>query len=163
MSTVIGLFPCNQEESYQVGQLEEAGFTKDNIRVVTNDSAILKLFSCEPNRVVAKYAVCGALLGIVIYGIFALVAGWCECNLFQFIRIIAFDILLVGTLFGALIGGVMGGITGMAEYEKDTHLYTQGVRLGNRVFVIQTDSGDVERAKTSLRRVGCTGVRVIPE
>jgi hypothetical protein len=162
MSTVIGLFPCNQEVSYQVGQLEEAGFGKDNIRVVTNNSAILNLLGCEPKRVVTKYAIWGALFGIAVYSIFALVAGWCECNLFQFNRIVAFVTILVGTIFGALIGGIMGGITGMAEYEKDSHIYTQGVRMGNRVFVLQTELEGVGRAKTAFRQVGCTGVRVVP-
>lgn len=149
MSTVIGLFPCNQEMNYQVGKLEEAGFGKDNIRVITNNRAVLKLLGCEPNCVVARYAGWGAFFGIAVYGIFALVASWCDCILFQFSHIVAFDIILVGTLFGALIGGIMGGITGMAEYEKETHLYTQGVRMGNRVLVLQTEPGDVERAKIS--------------
>ena len=161
MSNVIGLFPCNQEVSYQVGQLEEAGFGKDNIRVITNDRAVLKLLGCEPNCIVTRYAGWGAFFGIAVYGNFAMVASWCDCFLFQFSRIIAFDIILVGTLFGALIGGIMGGITGMAEYEKDTHLYTQSVRMGNRLLVLRTELGDVERAKTSLRQAGCTGVQVI--
>jgi hypothetical protein len=163
VSTVIGLFPCNQEVSYQLEQLEGAGFTKDNIQVLTNARTVLKLLGCEPNCVVARCAGWGALFGIALYGVFALVASWCDCFLFQFSHPIAFEIILVGTIFGALIGGFMGGITGMAEYEKDTHLYTQGVRMGNSVLVLQTELGDVERAKSTLRQMGCIGVSIIPE
>lgn len=163
MSTVIGLFPCNQEVSHQIRRLEEDGFARESIRVLTQVGAIQKLLGCEPNHVVAQYAGWGAFSGIAVYSIFALVAGWCECNLFQFSRIIAFDTILVGTLFGALIGGIIGGITGMAEYEKDTHLYTQGVKTGNKVLVLKTESRDIERAKSTLRQVGCIGVRMIPE
>ena len=101
MSTVIGLFPCNQEVSHQIRRLEEDGFARESIRVLTQ--------------------------------------------------------------VGALIGGIIGGITGMAEYEKDTHLYTQGVQMGNRVLVLLTELGYVERAKTSLLQVGCISVRMIPE
>lgn len=70
MRTVIGLLPSKQEVNHEIKQLEDAGFATNNIRVLTNDQAITRLLVCEPNRVVAKYASWGALLGIAVYSVF---------------------------------------------------------------------------------------------
>lgn len=163
MSTVIGLFPSNNDGSEELKRMEEAGFTKDNIRVITKGRQIKKLLGCEPNRIVAEYATWGAFLGIAVYGIFVLVAVWCDCILYQISQLIAFEIVLVGILIGTLIGGIIGGLTGMAEYEKDTHLYTQGINIGDKVFVLQTESGDAEKAIEALNQIGCLGVRMLPK
>lgn len=163
MSTVIGLFPAHQEVSQEIEQIEEAGFAKDDIRVITKDRQIKKLLGCEPNRIVAEYATWGAFLGIAVYGIFVLVAVWCDCILYPISQLIAFEIVLVGILIGTFIGGIIGGLTGMAEYEKDTHLYTQGIKIGEKVFVLQTESGDAEKAIEALNQIGCLGVRMLPK
>jgi hypothetical protein len=55
MSTFIGLFPCNQEVSHQIRQLEKDGFARDSIHVLNQVGAIRKLLGCETNRVVAQY------------------------------------------------------------------------------------------------------------
>ena len=163
MITVIGLFPANQEVSQEIEQLEEAGFAKDNIRVLTKDRPVKKLLGCEPNRIVAEYASWGALLGITVYGIFILVAVWCDCILYPISQLIAFEIVLIGILIGALIGGIIGVFTGLAEYEKETHLYTQGINIGDKVFVLQTERGDMEKAIEILNQIGCLGVWMLPQ
>ena len=163
MSTVIGLFPSNQGIHEQLQKMEEAGFTKDSIRVITKERPIKKLLGCEPNRIVAQYGMWGALLGITVYGIFVLVGVWCDCLIYPISQLIAFEIVLVGILIGAFIGGIIGGFTGLAEYEKDTHLYTQGIRIGDKVFVLQTERGDAEKAIETLNQIGCLGVRMLPQ
>ena len=163
MSTVIGLFRANQEVSQEIEQLEEAGFAKDNIRVLTKDRPVKKLLGCEPNRIVAEYASWGALLGITVYGIFILVGVLCDCILYPISQLIAFEIVLVGILIGALIGGIIGGLTGMAEYEKNAHLYTQGINIGDKVFVLQTESGDEGKAINTLHQISCLGVRMLSQ
>jgi hypothetical protein len=107
MSTVIGLFPSNQDACEELKRMEKAGFTKDNIRVITKCRPIMKLLGCEPNRIVAEYASWGALLGIAIHGIFILVAVWCDGILYPISQLIAFEIVLVGILIGSLIGGII--------------------------------------------------------
>lgn len=105
---------------------------------------------CERVGVATKYAGWGALFRIAVYSNFALIASWFECIFFQYSLIIAFNTMLVGILFGALIGGIVGGITGMAEYEKDTYLYKQGVRMGNRVLILQTGSWEMSSPSRHL-------------
>ena len=143
--------------------MEKTGFTKDNIRVITKCRPIKKLLGCEPNQIVAEYASWGALLGIATYGIFILVAVLCDCILYPISQLIAFEFVLIGILIGALIGGIIGVFTGMAEYEKETHLYTQGINIGEKVFVLQTERGDVEKTIETLNQIGCLGVRMLPQ
>ena len=162
MITVIGLYPSNQEVIQEIQQLEYAGFAKDYIRVLTKIGTIKKILGFDPNRIVAEYASWGALLGIAIYGIFILVAVWCDCILYPISQLIAFEIILVSILCGAFIGGNIGGFTGMAEYEKDTHIYIQGINMGEKVFVLQTERGDAGKAIETLSQIGCLGVRMLP-
>lgn len=162
MSTIIGLFPSNKDIGEEFKKMEKAGFSKNDIRVITKDGPIKKLLGCEPNRIVAEHAASGALFGIAVYGIFVLGAVWCDCMLYPISQLIAFEIILVGILCGALFGGIIGLFIGMAEYENDTHLYTQGIRIGNKVFVLQTEIDNVEKAKETLSQIGCLGVRMLP-
>lgn len=140
MITVIGLYPSNQEVIQEIQQLEYAGFAKDYIRVLTKIGTIKKILGFNPNRIVAEYASSwGALLGIAIYGVFILVAVWCDCILYPISQLIAFEIVLIGILIGAFKCGIIGVFTGMVEYEKETHLYTQGINIGDKVFVLQIE------------------------
>jgi hypothetical protein len=163
MVNIIGLFPRSQDEDYQIKKLEEAGFKNENIQVLTKVNTIRKLLGCEPRQVVAKFAGLGAFFGIAVYGIFALVASWCECYLLHFSIDIAFGIILAGLATGALIGGFLGCIIGLAEYEQDTHRYTQGVIMGEKVFVLRTEENDIEKARTTLHQLGCVGIKMIPK
>ena len=153
MDTVIGLFPYQQDEFYLLQQLVDAGFDVNKIRLFTQEKPIQKLFGSEPKQKAVRYAIWGALFGIAVYGIFGLIAGWCECNLFHFNQLIAIKTIFIGILVGAMIGGFIGGFTGLAENEKDTHLYTHGVRMGETVFVIRTELDEIENAKSSLYQI----------
>lgn len=75
---------------------------------------------------------------------------------------IAFEIILSGVLIGALICGIIGVFTSLAEYEKDTHFYTQGINVGDKVLVFHATREDVEKAEKTSRQIGCRGVRVVP-
>jgi hypothetical protein len=149
--------------SQEILQLEDSGFDMDIIRILTNDGAIKKLLGCESNRIVAKYASIGALLGIAGYGVFILVAVWCDCNLYPISQTNAFEIVLVGITAGALIGAIIGVFPGLAQYEKDTHLYTRGINIGDKVLVLHAPREDVEKAEKTSRQIGCRGVRVVPK
>jgi hypothetical protein len=161
MDIVIGLLSAKQKPIDEINHLEETGITRDNIRVLNQIGAIYKLFGCNPKREVIKYAGWGALFGILIYGIFSAAAGWCECNIFKFSTIIGLEVVFIGLLFGGLGGGFMGSIVGMAMFEKDTHLYIQGVRMGDKVITVQSDKEDTLKVDQMLRQIGCTGVKAI--
>lgn len=161
MSTVIGLCPRDGDIDLVLQGLEKAGFARERMRILNLENRILRLFGCRPNYVVAKYAGMGALMVGVIYGLAALIAGWCECNLFGFPMWVAHETLLAGLLGGAVIGGVMGIFAGIAEYEAETHLYTQGARMGGRAIVVQGDEGEVEKVEHVLQQGGSHSVRTL--
>ena len=141
--------------------LEDAGYPRESIRIITKSGPMHQLLCCDPNPIVKTYAAGGAFIGIAIYGIFALAASWCECNIFHFSPKIGLGIVMVGVLFGALIGAFIGGIVGVAEYEKDTHLFTRGISMGSKVLVLETNTEQSERAERALCNIGCTGVRCL--
>lgn len=163
MSEVIGLFPSTRDVGEEIKEMEEIGFTKNDIRVITKEGHLKKILGCEPNRIVMNYAILGALLGIAVYGIFVLVAVWCDCAIYPIKQLIVVEIVLAGIIAGALFGGILGIFIGLAEYEKGTHLYIQGVKIGEKVFALKTDKRNVDKAVKILTQIGCQGVQVLPE
>lgn len=159
MKPIIGLFWREVDTSLAVKKLNEAGVVEDRISVLTQESAIRSLIGCEPTCVVSRYAAWGASFGIVIYGIFGLVAGWCQCNLLGFEQTFGVVAFLGAILAGAFIGGFLGGIVGMAEFEKDSHLYIQGARMGGRLIVVQASEEDAERVRFILEQDKASGVK----
>jgi sodium--glutamate symport carrier gltS len=163
MRTVIGLFPSRQDVNQEIEQLEEAGFSRENIHVLANSRAIKDLIGCDPSCIVAKYVSWGALLGICVYGVFFIAAAWCDCNIYPISQTIAVEIALAGALFGTIIGGILGLFVGLAEYEGETHLYIQGINLGEKVIALDANQSEQEKAIKSLNQIGCLGVRMIPQ
>jgi hypothetical protein len=51
----------------------------------------------------------------------------------------------------------------MAKYENATHLYTRGISLGDKVFILKTEPDKLDQAKQVLRKMGCIGVRTVAE
>jgi len=163
MSTVIGLYPANQEVSQEIERLKYAGFVRDNIRVLNNDGAIKKLLGCDPYHILGKYASWGTLFGIVVYGVLILSAILFDSNFYPIGQTIGFEIILVGILFCALMGGIIGAIKGLAQYQEDTYLYTQRINIDDNLFILQTPREDEEKAVKALCQIGCRDVRVVSE
>jgi hypothetical protein len=161
MKPIIGLFRREVESSLSVNRLKEAGYAEEEISVLTQESAIRKLLGCEPTCVVSRYAAWGISFGIAIYAIFGMVAGWCQCNLLGFGQVYGFFTVLGVLLAGAIVGGLLGCIVGVAEFEKDSHLYVQGARLGGRVIVVQASEEDAERVKRILEQENASGVKAL--
>jgi hypothetical protein len=159
MKPVIGLFWHEADISLAVKRLLEAGFSEDKISILTQESAIRRILGCKPVDMVSKYAAWGAFFGITIYGIFGLVAGWCQCNLFSLGQAYGIGAFLGVILGGAFVGGFLGCIAGVAESEKDSHLYVQGARLGGRVIVVQANEEESARVTNILEQQKASGVK----
>lgn len=162
MSQVVGLFWQGSDADHSINDLEQGGFSKDSIAQIHSNQAIRELFDCcDPVRIVGKYAGLGALFGVLTYGTFALVAGWCECAIFAYGREFALGILLAGILAGTIVGGMIGLFIGWAEADKDVQFYVQGMRLGARVLAVQAREAEIEKARDILNRANAHEVRVI--
>ena len=161
MSSIIGLLRTDDDARRSIQKLKEAGFPEDKIGIYTQESAIRKLLGCEPTYSVSRYVVWGASIGIAVYALFALFAGLCQCNLFQFGQGYGIATFLGGILAGAFVGGGLGCMVGAAEFEKDSHLYVQGARIGGRVIVMNTSDEEVDNVKYILEQEKVSGVKVI--
>jgi hypothetical protein len=161
MRSIIGLLQGEDDKARSIQKLKEAGVPKDRINIYTQENAIRKLLGCEPTCVVLRYAGWGATIGIVVYGLFALFAGLCQCNLFEFDQAIGIGTFLGGIVAGAFVGAGLGGMAGAAEYEKNSHLYVQGARIGGSVIVIQTREEEVDSVKHILEQEKASGVKAL--
>jgi hypothetical protein len=161
MRSIIALFRDEDEVARSTQKLKEAGLPDDKISVLTQGSAIRKLLGCEPTCVVTRYALWGASLGIAAYAISALLAGLCQCNLLHFGQAYGIGTFLGGILAGAFVGGGLGCMVGAAEFEKDSHLYVQGARMGGRVIVIQVSEEESDSVKLILQQEKASGVKTL--
>lgn len=161
MNTIIGLLPSQSDPISEIEKLVDTGIPEEDVSVLTQEKAIREILGCDPICTIRYYAIWGALIGGAIYSVFGILAAWCECNLFGFDQANGLLTLMGGVLAGGFVGGVLGAIIGLGKSEENTHLYTQGARMGNRVIVLRTESGNVEKAKTMLSQLGCIGVRMI--
>jgi hypothetical protein len=161
MNAVIGLFRGEAQASRSIGSLREIGLGEGDIRLLSQEDAIRKLLGCAPTCIVPTYAVWGALIGVAIYAIFGLAAARCQCNLLGLRGVFGVGAFIGAVLAGAFVGGFLGFILGFAEFEEDSHLYVQGVRLGGRVIVVQAGEGEAEKVKRLLEGENASGVRTI--
>jgi len=162
MKKVIGLFPYSKDVNVYLSRIEEMGFSKARLSVVTEENNIRCLLGCNPTPIVVQYATWGIILGVSVYGVFALVAMWCDCIIYPVSRLVAAEIIIIGMLAGVLIGGLIGVFIGWAEFEKNTHLYIQGVNIGESVIVLEAGTRETDRAVEALQEIGCQGVCVLP-
>jgi uncharacterized membrane protein len=163
MRTIIGVLPKGSDVNRGVQSLKKEGFPARKIRLITKASTVRTLLHCEPSCVVARYSAIGAIFVALIYGVSASFAGWCECNLFNFDQAIALETIVAGVLIGGFIGAALGMFVGVAEYEKDTHLYTRGFQRGEQLIVVETDHNNSEKAIQILLEEGFIGVKTLPE
>jgi hypothetical protein len=161
MDTIIGLFPYSQNFNHQMKYLNSAGFDKKFVKIIYKEIEVQKLLGVDRNQNMTKYSILGAVSGILIYGSFTFAAGWCDCVYFNFSISTLFIILLFGVMVGLLIGGIIGAIIGMGEFEEKTHLYTRGLTLGDQLIALQIEKNKKSYAMTTLRNLGCLGVRAI--
>lgn len=162
MSHVIGLFWKETDIDRSITKLKDGGFEQEKIGMITSSRAIPELFNCcEPLHIVGKYAAWGIFLGVLTYAVFALVASWCECTIFNYSQGFAIGTLMAGVLVGIIVVGVMGCFVRWAESYKEVHFYLQGMRLRGRVLSVQSDESEIEKTKDLLIRGNAREVKVI--
>jgi shikimate kinase len=161
MKTIIGLLPRTKDLEAEIQVMKNAGIKEGQVKSLAQEKDIFQALKCEPACIVTKYMAWGAFLVGAFYTVAAVLAGWCECNVFGYETKIALETLIAGILVGGFIGAVLGLFVGLAQTEADTHLYIQGARIGGQVIVVETDPGDIEHAIQILKQQGLLGVRAL--
>lgn len=116
---------------------------------------------CSSVKIVAMYAGAGALLGLLIYGITAILASWCQCNLFRFGELVQIKVLFGGVLSGVFVGGSFGVFVGIGKLEDVTMFYHLGKRTNGKVLDVQVEKERADKVKDVVIRYGAYEVRVI--
>jgi hypothetical protein len=106
METVVGSFWRDENGPRSIGKLEEEDIARDSINVLTRISP--KCLVGDRGQRVVRSGGCGAVIGIIIYGVYDLGAALLDCTSCQYD-----SAFVVGTVVGcAIIGGFVEALLG---------------------------------------------------
>jgi hypothetical protein len=137
-----------------VRRLEGAGFSHDDISIVSNDAAHSEYTSGD--RTGAGTGT-GASLGTLLGGGAGLLAGLGLLAIPGLGPVVAAGWLastLVGAGVGAVAGGIVGALTDVGVSHEDATAYAEGVRRGGTLVTVRTDDTQVQRAADILNVEG---------
>jgi uncharacterized protein (TIGR02271 family) len=154
--TVVGLFQERQQAELAIQQLQDAGFTNDQIGVLMQDREGQKDLADSTGTKVSESAASGAIGGGVAGGIVGLLAGIGALAIPGVGPIIAGGALastLAGAGIGAAAGGLLGALVGMGIPEEDARYFEEGLRAGGVLVTVQADNR-ADEARRILRDRG---------
>lgn len=161
MTHVIGLFTRDLDYNKTVFDLRAAGLQPEQIGLTSREQVVGDVMGCSSEKLMAMYAGAGALLGLLIYGTSAILASWCQCNLFGFDEIVQVKTLVGGVLAGVFVGVSLGVFMGISKLEDVTTIYHQGKRTHGKVLDVQVQKERAEKVKDVFDRYGAHEVRII--
>ena len=153
MTTVSAIFKKRSQAESAFHQLEDAGFSENNISLVmsdtTRDSYVKEIKEkSKAEEGVATGAGIGGLAGAVA-GIL-MTAGAIAIPGLNLIVTGALVSSLAGLGAGALAGGLVGGLIGAGIPEHEAKLYAKEIESGNFLVSVQTNSSDEEQSAREI-------------
>jgi hypothetical protein len=127
------------------------------IHVLASCQELREHVACSCQRDVFKDAAIGAGLIGGIYAVFGVLAAW-GAILNGIPAPWSIGAAVAFLLIGMGMGAFGGAFVGRAEAEKETHLYTEGVRRGAVVLLLWSEKRQTAEAIDLLRRCGVLGV-----
>src|SRR5664279_2280097 len=128
-----------------VGNLQNAGFSSNDISVLFPDKMGTKDFAHEHNTKAPEGAVAGAgaggVLGVTI-GLLAGIGALAIPGLGPFIAAGPLLAALSGAAAGATVGGITGGLIGLGIPEIEAKRYDGKIKSGNILISVHTESSD---------------------
>lgn len=157
MNAIIGLVDRQENLDAALSKLQAAGFDQNRIRVLASCQELREHVACSCQRDIFKDAAIGAGLIGGIYAVFGVLAAWAA--IFNGIPVPwSIGAGVVFLLLGLGMGAFGGAFVGRAEAEKETHLYTEGVRRGSVVLLVWSEKRRIAEAIDLLRGCGVLGV-----
>jgi len=152
--TVIALYDSLSEANNAVEDLVDAGFDRNNISIIANDSTgeSSNYINDNGNRTDDVSGGEGASFGAVIGGLIglgtALIPGIGPIMAAGPLAAVVMG--AVGALTGALTGGIAASLIDLGLSEDDAHLYAEGIRRGGTMVTVHTDEASIEDARSIL-------------
>jgi len=159
MNAVIGLVDRQENLARALSELQSAGYGRQIIHVLASCQDLRQHVSCSCQRDVFKDAAIGAGLIGGIYAVFGVLAAW-GAILNGIPTPWSIGAAVVFLLIGLGMGAFGGAFVGRAEAEKETHLYTEGVRRGAVVLLLWSEQRQTAQAIDLLRQSGALGVMI---
>lgn len=159
MKTIVGFFAEPEVAEQTTALFMREGFAPASVQTARSVQAIWQHLGCTPGRIVASDFAIGATLGVLLYGLFAVVVAFGEIAL-GFESTIAIGAALIFAALGVLVGGFLGAAYGVASAEQETRLYLNGIRRGGALFIVRTADEHAKRAMTMLRAADAEGVKI---
>jgi len=131
-----------------VSQLQQSGFTNNDISVLFPDKQGTRDFAHEHNTKAPEGAIAGAGAGGIAGGTIGLLAGIGALaipGLGPFIAAGPLLAALSGVAAGATLGGVTGALVGMGIPEIEAKAYEGKLRGGNLLVAVHTENSDQQK------------------
>jgi hypothetical protein len=100
---------------------------------------------------------------MAIYSVFGLAAAVSGCTCFGYGSAYAVGTVVGFIAIGSFIGALLGQWVGIDESERDTHLYTQGTRMGAKLLAVRAKDELVMSTMSILQQENAKGVRTLED
>ena len=169
--TIVGSFDSFEEAQEVVRDLQQRGFSRDDISVIANNatgkyssqSAGVQATTDRSGNVSETGAntATGAAAGGVLGGAAGLVVGLMGLAIPGIGPIVAAGPIaaaLAGAGVGAVAGGLIGGLTGVGVPEDDASYYAESVRRGGALVTVRADNSRADEAASLMRSHGAVDI-----
>ena len=161
-NAVIGLVSSETRAEVIVAQLQQAGFSNNDISALLPDKRGTRDFAHENNTKAPEGAIAGVGAGGALGGTLGLLAGIGALaipGVGPFIAAGPIVAALSGAAAGAAVGGVAGALVGMGIPEIEAKQYEGKVKGGNILLSVHVENTDQRaRAKRILEAGGADDV-----
>ncbi|GGO06324.1 general stress protein [Saccharibacillus kuerlensis] len=140
---IVGVFESEQEASRAIQNLQQQGFTSDEISVVAKDRNDLRAIDEETGTKAPEGLATGAATGGVLGGVTGLLAGVGALAIPGIGPILAAGPLataIAGMAVGAGAGGLVGGLVGLGIPEHEAKEYESHLDRGNILVLVDEDA-----------------------
>jgi len=152
--TLVALFDDRAEARAAIGELRDAGFTRDDITVIAQQAKGETVEDWEGAKADTGVEI-GAASGAALGGIGGFLAGLGTLAIPGIGPAIAAGPLLaaiVGATGGLVAGGAVGGLIGLGLPEGHANWYVEGVRRGGTLLLVNPPDERVEEARGILEK-----------
>ena len=150
-----------------VSQLQNGGFSSDEISVLLPDKSGTRDFAHEQNTKLPEGATTGGVTGMGVGAALGWLAGIGSLaipGVGPFIAAGPIMAALGGAAVGGAAGGVIGALVGMGIPEYEAKRYDGKIRGGGALISVHTDNaGQVKAAKEIFKRAGAEDIKSTSE
>ena len=161
-TSVFGIYANRSAAELAVDQLNQAGFTNDDISVLLSDTRSSEQFAHQKSTKAPEGATTGATAGGAIGGTLGLLAGIGMLAIPGVGPLIAAGPImaaLAGLGVGGAVGGVIGALVGMGIPEYEAKRYEGRIKDGGILLSVHCDtSEEITRAKDLLKQTGADDI-----